>query len=452
MHRTTNIDRYLFLGTAALLIAVGLLMERRVVTHYASHLRLPGLVSIIAGIAFIGACYLPAGKIRRLLKSTTIVFINTSLLMCAVEVSCRLAGLDFNALLKVREKNAAFPIYFRAPSKPVGDVFFMRHGPDSWTGRPLSVMLKNHKGTDAAYQDETEVTIRYDRDGFRNSESLTDWAVAVAGDSFTESGYLDESALFTGVLSRSLGKPVKNLGVTDTGNLSHACYLEKFGKAPSCRTAVLAFFEGNDIEDNVQEMRDLLKFQSTGQRPEREIGRESSFIKMLYRLVRDFHKIELRQRSYANAGFHTAGGPIPVTIADAPPSPDQLDEESMKALHLALDKWAAACMKNGAEPWLLYIPCKRRVFHGHLTQHADYPQPKWELNKLPEFIREKCAARNIRFVDATAALAEQAARGVLTFNTIYDTHLNMEGHRIVGETLAAALKNLPATIAAQAQR
>ena len=452
MPDTKLLDRFLFMGTAALLILAGVGMECRAVTHHAIHLRLPGLVCILAGVVFAAALYLPASRIRNLLKTTMIVLINTVLLMGVVEAGCRVAGVDFNALLRVREKNEAFPFYYRAPSKPVGDVFFMRNGPDSWTGRPLSVMLKNHKGTDAAYADEKEVTIRYDRDGFRNPEDLADWDIAVAGDSFTESGYLDESALFTTVLGRSLGLRVKNLGVSDTGNLSHACYLEKFGKAPSCRTALLAFFEGNDIEDNLAEVRDLSRFHSTGQRPDREIRREPSIIRTLYRLVRDIRQVEFRQRSYANADFEAAGKRVPVTIADAPPAPDQLDGETLNALDLALDTWVGACGRNGVEPWFLYIPCKRRVLHGHISRHADYPQPDWELNSLPEFMREKCTARKIRFVDATPALAEQAAGGVLPYNSIYDTHLNVEGHRKVGQTLAAAMKKSSASIAAEKQR
>ncbi|MDG2123642.1 MAG: hypothetical protein P8J87_08095, partial [Verrucomicrobiales bacterium] len=197
MSRSSYADRILFFGTAMLLVGVGVLMEIRVATHYATYLVVPGIMSILAGGVFAGAYLLPRGRLRGLLRSLTIMGLNTAVLLGLVEGSCHVARVDFNSLLGVREKSEAFPIYFRMPADPTGEVFFKRSGPESWTGRPLSVFLKNNRGTDLAYEEEVEVTIQYDGDGFRNPADLTDWEIAVAGDSFTESGYLEAPDLFT---------------------------------------------------------------------------------------------------------------------------------------------------------------------------------------------------------------------------------------------------------------
>lgn len=435
-----RIDKLICAAPAAALGCLAILMEWRAVYHNAPHLRIPGWICAGLAAILLLAAEFATGRLHRLQRTLAILAINTLVVFGLAEIACRVARVDFNQLLGVREKSEAFPIFFRLPDQPVGEVFFTRQGPASWTGKPLTVMLQNHRGTDDAYRDEKEITINYDANGFRNPEDLRDWDIAVAGDSFTESGYLPYEELFTTVAGKILQRRVKNLGVSDTGNLTQSFYLRAFGKAPSCRTAVMAFFEGNDLDDNVEEIRALDKLRTTGRRPCRDIGRESSLVKVLYHFVRDFKKMNLRPRSYANASYLANGREIAVTIADAPPAPDRMTPEQEAGLTAALEAWARVCRESQMEPWLAYIPCKRRVLHGHLRQGSDYPEPGWILNDLPAFIARACDRHGIRFVDTTPPLADLAAKGVLTFNPIYDTHLNPEGHRVVGEVLARALR------------
>lgn len=454
------LDKLICLFPAAVLGSIAMLMEWRAIWHDADYLRLPGLVC--AGIAalLVLVALFAAGKTRRLLRTGSILVLNTVIVFVVAEIGGRVAHVDYNALLRLKEKNESFPVFFRVPTRPAGDVFFVREASTSWTGRPLATALKNINCTDDAYRTEAEVTIHYDKDGFRNPDSLADWDIVVAGDSFTESGYLPDNEIFTGILAAATDRRVKNLGISDTGNFSHSFYLKSYGKSPSSRTAVLAFFEGNDLVDDIKELKDLAKYKATGERPTKEIGPEPSLIRTLYHLARDYKKMSLRPQSLANAtyfakqspghlidpahianaSFISDGTAIPVTIADAPPTPEQMTAEQKAALGEALDTWAKTCRELKMDSWLAYLPCKRRVLHGHLRQGADYPDPGWQLNELPSYVASECAARGIRFVDTTPPLADLAAKGVLTFNPIYDTHYNREGHRAVGETLAAALK------------
>ena len=199
--------------------------------------------------------------------------------------------------------------------------------------------------------------------------------------------------------------------------------------------------EGNDLDDNINELRELQEFRATGERPCRDIGRESSLLKTLYRFARDFRKMNFRPRSYANATFVFNGREIPFTIADAPQAPDMMSVDQKKSFHEALETWARSCKESGVDAVLLYIPCKRRVFHGHLKHGSDYPEPDWQLNDLPAFVTREANVLGIRCIDSTPALTELAAKGVLTYNPIYDTHLNKEGHRVVAEVLADALRS-----------
>jgi hypothetical protein len=420
--------------------AAAIFLHHRANTLDAPQWVVPSRALAVFSLLAMGAALMRGGWYQRFVSGVLMLALVTGIGLSCVEVACRVIGLDFNTILGARRANEAFPIYFRLPTHLSGEVFFTRDPGSSWTGKPLQTLLKNHRSTDVAYADEKEVTIRYSKEGFRNPDDLADWDIAVAGDSFTESGYLPEGDIFTGVAAAKLGKRIKNLGITDSGNFAHAHYIEAYAKAPSCRTAVLAFFEGNDVTDNVQEQNDLRAFQESGESPSRAIPHQPSFLKALWNLVRDFNKLRLSDRSYTNAFFKTTEGEIPVTIADAPPSSTEVTEVQKEALLSALGRYILACQKHGMKPHLLYLPCKRRVLHGHLRQGEDYPQPEWQPGDLPEYLAQECKARGVTFIDSTPALSAASKAGQMTFNTIYDTHFNTTGHRIVGEVLAEALK------------
>lgn len=445
-----RLENRIVCGAAAILLggSAGAMLWRAIERH-ADYLQIPALLGAGAALVFLYGAVAREGRIQRAIRGCALMLINTAVVFGFAEVACRVLRFDFNELLGLRANNERFPIYFRLPAKPAGDVYFTRHGPAEWTGKPLTVLLRNHKITDNAYQDEQELTVRYDKDGFRNADDLTDWEIAITGDSFVESGYLPWEAIFPTIVASRLSKPIKNLGSSDSGLFSEAFFLRTYGKAPSLKSAVLAFFEGNDITDNLEERRNLHRFQTTGERPQREIGREPSLLRTLYRMARNLDQVELFPRSYANAMLNAGGTAIPVTIADAPPAPEALSEEERAALGEGLDAWALACRELNVEAWLLYLPAKRRVFHDHLTQATDYPEPDWQLNALPAHLATLCQERAIHFVDATPALREATNRGEITYNTIYDTHLSMNGHRVVAEVLAAALeqgKGIPTSL------
>lgn len=433
-------DRLLCVLGALGALGAAALLRYRMMKLDAPQWAIPSIILAVIGMLALIAAIQKGGWYQRLVAGLMKLGLTTTITFGIAEAACRAVSLDFNEILGARRANEAFPIYFRMPTHHSGSVFFTRTPGASWSGKPLQTLLKNHRSTDVAYADEQDVTISYSSQGFRNPDSLSDWDIAVTGDSFTESGYLPETQIFTGIAAAKLGRRIKNLGITDTGNLAHAHYLDAYGAAPSCKTAVLAFFEGNDLTDNVHEVEALDLFKKTGERPSHNIPHQPSLMKAIWNILRDFKKIRLNERSYANATFQAGGQEIPVSIADAPPSSSGMSEAEKAALTTGLDHFLAASQKHGTKPHLLYLPCKRRVMHGHLKQGTDYPKPDWQPGDLPQHLATECAKRGILFIDATPALTKAAAEGQNTFNTIYDTHLNAEGHRMVGEVLAEALK------------
>jgi hypothetical protein len=367
--------------------------------------------------------------------------------LVVVEIACRSAGMDFDHQAKAF---ARLPIYYRQPVVPVGKAFFRRPGPDQWRGKVLTTWLREN-GHAERIPGEEEVVIRYDAQGFRNPDGLTDWDVVMAGDSFTELGYLPYEDLFTTRVGEALGLRVKNLGVGYTGTLTQTCYLEQYGKAPSAKHAFVVFFEGNDIPDLLRE-EDQLAWLQRGLEPKPKLetlSQQPSFIRGVYRaLVR-------RKEKYTspwNARFVHDGTAVPVRVVYTPPGSKTLSPGQKAMLTSALQGWAEAARALGMKPWLAYMPCKRRVLHGHLEflGSAEKLLIDWQPTDLPEIVSRCCAGQGVEFVDLTPDLVRQVEGGRLNYNT-HDTHLNREGVACVTRTLVTALKGHVADYTARDQ-
>ena len=360
------------------------------------------------------------------------------------EIAFRVLRIDFVKLQAGgKDPRDAYPLCFREPDEPLGDAFFKRTGGQTWTGRPLAEALPLFHATDQAYADEVSFTLTFDREGFRNPATLTDWDVAVVGDSFTESGYLPFEQIFTSVAAEASKLRIKNLGACHTGPLSHVEFLKRFGSATSCRHAVLAFFEGNDIRDAERETADLKRFRESGTRPSREIPPQTSLIKAIWQTAKSVVKGKPAIR-FQNATFIGAGKSLPITIKTPPlpENPDTLTNEQRTLVSTFLDAWSETARANGVKPWLLYIPSNPRTYHGLVRYEPNVATPlrEWTPTALPAFIQKLCEEKGIAFIDTCPALRSAAEKGTLVFNPIFDTHLNAEGSRVVGETLATALR------------
>lgn len=370
-----------------------------------------------------------------------LVLASTALGVLAVEGVFRLIGFDFEAGQK--EAYEAYPIFYRQPRKPLGEVFFHRNGPASWTGRVVATGLRNDGGLDDAYADEPEATITYDRDGFRNPDDLADWDLVVIGDSFVELGHLPYEALFTTHLGQRLNTRVKNVGASYSGPLTYVAYLKQFGEAPSARHALMVFFEGNDLVDIEREAARLHTFETTGERPYRTFEQQPSFVLAAYRLARGLSDGTFQQeRGFENALFTAPGGAEAVSVNYTPPPSDQVSAVARVAMERALADWATTARALGMQPWLVYMPCKRRVLDGHLQFLDDTPPgfAAWQPTDLPVFLKQQAEQHAIRFIDVTPALVRETRQGRLTYNGIWDTHLNRHGTSVVAQALAEALR------------
>ena len=366
-----------------------------------------------------------------------------AMLICVgiTETCFRVIGYDFN---QTAARLAAIPPFYRIPSEPFAEYYFKRPGNDKWSGQVIRSQM-DVLGIDSTdYHDEKAIDLVYDKDGFRNPSDLKDWDIVVVGDSFTELGILPDNELFTSRLSNATNLRVKNLGASYTATSTQIQYLASFGKSDSTRIAILAFFEGNDIEENVGEVRRKVSIDLGDLSLDDFFGDnlvETSLIRFIWNGITQ-PKAESLVVTRDNATVQLPdGSAVRVAINYMPLDGIQLGEAGAM-MQSALADWARTCRKLNLEPWLVYLPCKHRVLHPlglRFDTDANPLLKAWSPSDLPAWVKMECQKNEIEFVDTSEALIQSAKDGVLPFNLVYDTHLNSHGSGIVSEQLRQAL-------------
>ncbi len=387
--------------------------------------------------------------IKRVGSTALLALASTLLAVGGTEAVFRVAGFDFEQ--KEREL-AKVPIYYRRPTQPIGDAFFHRPGPAQWKGRVLQTMLRRAGVPETLLPEDPERVYRYDADGFRNPLGMQDWEVVVVGDSFTELGYLADEDLFSARAVAPLGLRARNLGASFTGPLTHVTYLREFGAAPSLRHAVLAFFEGNDVENLRREERwEREAREARAAAPDGRLVRvpldfhppQTSFVRALYRrLFRPHAELPPHEPNFI---YFLGEATQPVSIRYTPPNAQEIPPRMREVLDDAFARWATTSRELGARPWLLYLPCKLRVLHGAIepTGESHGRLAEWTPTDLPQYVGERSRHFGIEFVDATPALRQLALEGTLPFNAVLDTHANRAGSHAIGRVLEKALSPVP---------
>lgn len=390
-----------------------------------------GLLLLGFGFGWLGHIPLP-----KTISTVGIVggigWIMLSLLLLVGELVFRFTGLGVAIDRKAWE---AVPIYFRQPMTPYGKASFRRAGPADWEGRVLHERVKQLGIKPNPYADETPVKAHYDRDGFRNPDSLNDWDIACTGDSFTELGYLADQDLFTSVLAEKTGLRVKNLGVSYTGPITQTAYLRDYGAGESVKHWILVYFEGNDLTDMHAEFA-ASQAAEKGNPPRRKF--DGSLIRRLDSMARNIVWRLKGTHGAPNAKFGKSRQPV--TVMYAPPNAADIDDQTRDLLADVLAEYTRNAKTLNVTPWLVYVPCKRRVLDGMLEFAPNCPPHlrDWRPTDLAKHVAHLSQLHGIRFVDTTEALREETERtGESIFNSVFDSHLTARGSQIVGETIAA---------------
>lgn len=428
---------HLFVGSVVVLTAIfadEILDEPRVWGPMQSILLVAGI-----GIVAFGFVRPYTGMMSSNSTNFCLSLLSVLVLLTISESIFRLIEFDFTGGEQAWHQ---IPPYYRQPISPTGEAFFKRPGSEQWTGQVLNTRLKQLGILPNPYANEPVITVEYDRRGFRNPAHMSDWEIAVVGDSFTELGYLAYEQLFASILARTLNVSVLNLGTSGTGPLAQLSYLHDYGIAASTKHTIVMFFEGNDLTDLAVEYEALVRWKETGQRDFREFKKQPSLVRYFNEAVRRVgHQLLHRSESDpVTAYFKSSEGDIPVTLKYAPPGRAQLSTETMDHLHYFFRQYGDYGKDHHITVWLAYLPSKLRVLYGQLefSATANEELKNWQPTDLPKVISELCDQYQIKFIDLTPALIRETRRDKqLLYNSIYDTHLNSDGSLVVGQELAS---------------
>ncbi|SPP63254.1 alginate O-acetyltransferase AlgX-related protein [Nitrospira lenta] len=287
--------------------------------------------------------------------------------------------------------------------------------------------------------------VKYDKNGFRNEQDLAEAAVVVIGDSYIESPMMPGPVLATTRLAELYGGTVANLGQSGYGPQQELVVLKRYALTLRAKWIVWVFYEGNDLVDaqRYEERVSVLN----GMWNSMNLAWDRSFVlNSLMALARWTHGCVPNQRIAGNYGLIDGGDGHEerVYFLDHTSSIVPTGQE-LKALQTTANSLKEAyelARSEGAGFMVAFAPTKFRVYHdiARFDGNAQGDLKWWVLNDLPERLHRLVSdiSPDIRYVDLTPALSAAAKTKQLVFIPD-DTHWTSDGHRVVAETLHAAL-------------
>lgn len=392
---------------------------------------------LLAGVVMAGAIIMVSSKLKGERWQRWIVrgLSAGALIFGLPELVAQRTGIAWDVRVGVTAPESECPVFYRMPTRVLNGLYLQREGGLSWSGKPLSALMKWKRCSDEAYADEQAFDSHYDRDGFRNPSDLRDWDVVVIGDSQVELASLPEEKSITGVLAKQSGLRVKNLGTAGTGMLTHLAYLRHFGQAESCRDAVI-FLNEHDLTELADEWSRVQAHQP----PPQGVQNHSLLLAAWRRLGQTMRSSD--GRSFVNAELKGPEGKV-VPVSFYPPvshGSDRMTALERQALAEAMRQFTKAAGELHMRAWLVLEPSALRVWHGRLAFQAGAAAEvrDWQPNDAMEVMRRAAEAAGVNVIDLTPPLSAAVDRGLL-FNPILDKHLTSLGAEVVADTIAAAL-------------
>lgn len=286
------------------------------------------------------------------------------------------------------------------------------------------------------------ITYRTDEQGFRNQSDIHQADVAFIGDSFTEGGSVSEEDTFvqrTGNLTR---RSVVNLGRGMYGPQQELIVLKKYGLGYSPRVIVWQLFEGNDLQD-------AARFAAWKKSP---IPNETLAQRYLWHsllvhwLDRTLPKDLPVPQSIA--GPTLATGKVNLDYRYDPNAPET-EANGFAETKVAIEEGYRICQAHGIKLVVIFVPVKVRVLASQITfddsQQRQRYLPGGVTDSDHDFdhqIGKYCQQIGCAFVDLTPQLRDEARRDPrFLYMLNQDSHLDVDGHRVVAETVAEWLRS-----------
>ena len=352
-----------------------------------------------------------------------------------VEVPSLFQFLDYRALLGSYDENA-----LSAPGRHADRELLWRH--DAYY--QFDVPYQGNLGLALCLPPDPSrnISVKYDRHGFRNKSDLAAADIVVLGDSYIEGYMMPEGFTVTTRLSQLQGKVVANLGHSGYGPQQELVVLKRYGFSLQPKTVIWAFFEGNDFDD--------LDYYG------KQLPRQTS---PLWQTIwyRSFTRNALAQLVYPTRGCIKSStiGKLQARFTDernhtspvffAPTEVHQLSQEKLIKTIAYLGEAARLCRERNIQFVVAFIPEKYRVYRGlRNVELGSGTIRSWEVSSLPDEMGRRLAELDlgVEYVDLTQPLQEASQQGIATYLPD-DTHWTEAGNLVVAQILDRTLRFLP---------
>ena len=298
---------------------------------------------------------------------------------------------------------------------------------------------------DAVPFDPYRVTFTRDAHGFRNLEPWPERAdLVVIGDSFTAAENIVEP-FWHGIVDSLLV-----LGLPGSGTLEQQRILEAFALPREPKAVVLAYFAGNDLEDNLLFADMMKRGESFADRAHKDkTPLDYSVLFNLLLALRNTVKLDNEAPCHYPQLAQTSPA-TPVALYDKFLPLLMLDRELLREskkfelTRASIDEMASQLNSIGSELILMYIPQKAELYWNFLSDeskeliftginnHQATTGPDSISNNLSvqrDMMAELADELDIPFLDLTFTLSEAINGGQQSY-FFADTHWNQTGHNL----------------------
>jgi len=296
-------------------------------------------------------------------------------------------------------------------------------------------------------------SLGFDGVGFRTPEPATRWDAVVVGDSFAFCHHVDIAQCWVPQLARATGLTIANLAVPGTGSVSHARYLERYGRVLEPRLVIWQYWVNDPRDDFDHVVRGKLpcpRAASGSGRSARGIGLKrllfdgsagASVLRAAWRRATDAPRAPKRTNTWV---FETTEGRPLFAWRGEGAAPESNEGAAGWALTLrALREASHESERRGAAFLLVIAPSNLQVYAEQLPDEPMRAEMRAE-NRVSDALVAFAAQHAIGVLDLRPAFRAAAAHGEDLYPR-YDVHWTPAGNRLAASEIAswvrAALPN-----------
>ena len=309
-----------------------------------------------------------------------------------------------------------------------------------------------------------------DENGFRNGQAREYSDIIAIGDSYLEWGNTEADTFVKRLENQLPGLTAANLGKSGYGPAQYLEVLNRYGVKYQPKYALLAFFEGNDVQDtkayfswrkgqteNLPHFPYRMAQLSFAQRYLLALNSQATFIRASFSYWVELALNRVAQRrGYAydihpdlallNLGDGKTHKLKFVEHLDTRSPKEMLASQEWRQLKTVLADVRAASEKNGITLVMIYIPAAAHVYAQYSTAQSGEnwltirDQQIQAKTNTEEAMSRMAQDLDIDLISLSPALEEAASQGKLLYYPL-DPHWNPEGTELAASYVADILKS-----------